>query len=949
MVDTKKLRIKAVADGMIPSVELVLAKPLAWLAHQGLVEYTLDVISNVDPSADIGRFDLLILMRACMPDALALVKSANEQGVPVIYAIDDDFEALDRSTPLGRHYHETRAWPRLLEICARASQVWAFSEPLRAKIAHVQPCIVVPPALASLELITRLREERPSAPVGPQRIGYGASNYHADDVSAISGALIRLLDELPDLQIDFIDVKPAGLVGRKRVFWYPKVNSVNEYYELALSRNWTVGIAPLGRNPANDAKTDNKYREYAAMGVPGVYADAPPYWGSVINGFNGIIAGDEQEWYLAIRALLTDREFAEGIVCRARGDVTARYGIDKVSRLYLELMHSAVARPIHVLVYAADIPTTDIDITRPFNRLKSEGRIDWRLIPYKSIANSVDLAWADILVVSRVHDQPALEVIERAKRENGLPVIFSWDDDFFSIPESLGALARHHRDPENVRCLETTLRAADLVKASTPLIEAKSLAHNPNVITAPYGFDFSQVRGSRAMRVGNGDEIVVGFFGTISHAGALEALLGALRIIARDNGNVRFEFFGPRTPLLESLPRTTFLPYAESAEESLRTLANRGWDIGVAPLERNDFNRAKLPTKYRDYSACHIAGVYSRVDPYEDVVTEEVTGLLVDNKEADWVRAINRLVRDASLRRAIASEAHAHVRNWFSLDQSVEVWRQILRRFADVLADPAEQADKQRKRMLALEAREAHLYYQVRVLREASNALLHAHLNPFPPAGSLLGRLRRYLFMKLRNLGTATPFASVSMPAPGEPVLALARIGALKGAEGDSIPLLGPNLQTMPFVEYPICERAFGGNRIRLATAALVPTLSGHIGIEIVTPGDKIHCHVLTPIEHMDPGQVAHFSIPEMRVDRAGWRIRCFARNSASPIHIYLRNIKGVGEPAQSLLLFSLEYESAERARTDEDGLITKQFVQTAGKVQKKHPRARAAKNPKIR
>jgi glycosyltransferase involved in cell wall biosynthesis len=768
-----------------------------------------------------------------------------------------------------------------------SDQVWAFSEPLKAKISSVRERVVVPPAIASIENIEALLSPRTGEPSVPV-IGYAGSRYHARDVDEIAPALLRLLEEFPTLEMEFVDAKPETLAAHPRVRHFPKLDGLDRYYAFVSKRNWTAGIAPLRRSADNDAKTDNKYREYAALGVPGVYADAPPYWGSVIDGFNGLVAHDLDDWYARLRTLIGDSRMRADIAANARADVYKRYGLQRVAERYLNLIRSAVNPALKVLVHAAAIPTTDIDIVRPLRRLAEEGAVDFEIVPYRASASNSQLADADVLVISRVHDASVLKLFREAKSRHGLPVVFSWDDDFFAIPESLGDLARHHRHPEIIAGLETLLSEADLVKASTPLIEKRTRQYTDRVVRMPYGFDFSQVRGTSSQRAKSDSSVVIGFFGTVSHAAALEGLVAALKIIAKRNTETRFEFFGPRTPILESLPRATFIPYADSSEESIRTLATRGWDVGLAPLEINDFNRAKLPTKYRDYSACHIAGVYSRIDPYTDVVLEGTTGLLVDNERDQWVEALSRLVDDAALRRSIAANAHAHVRSELSLECAVEDWRGLLTRFARDSDSDTEALARARKRVELLRDEVAFLSGQLDSLRTASTALTQAYLQPLPPAATLGGRLRRYVLHKLTNLPGAAPIARVAVPPANASVRALAfAAGFAPGPHAGDGLRLSANLQQAAFLEYALPVVPHPVRIVKLAVAALVPCLDGLLGIEIVTPADTIHYHATLPCAQVDCSQIAVFRVPVMSSAEPGWRIRCFARGSVSPLHVY--------------------------------------------------------------
>lgn len=880
-----KFRVLAVADGMIPSVELVLERPLSYLANEGEIEFSLHTIEDADGiGRELDRCDLLVLMRACQANALALVKAARARSLPVVYAIDDDFESLDPATPLGRHYRDSGAWPRLLDICGLCDQVWAFSNVLKRKILPRQRNVVVPPAIASLESIGEIRSAvgGSAASKADVCIGYAASLLHSTDIEDIAPVLLGLMEEYPQVRIELIGVRSELLAANPRVSHFPSLPGIQKYYEFVLGRCWDVGIAPLLRSPANDAKTDNKYREYAALGIPAVYADAPPYWRSVIDGYNGLVAGSHSDWRDCLTRLIQDKTLADRIAVNAIADVRHRYGLPNVARKYLDLMRSAIEPRRKVLVIAAPIATTAIDITLPFEQLESEGKLEWRTKDGAEVTPE-DLAWADLLVISRLSDPPTLLAARRARNDYGLPVVFSWDDDFFVIPDSIGAVAKYHKDPVILKGLEELLSSADLVKASTLRIEQRSKAYNANVVRHHYGFDFSQLDDLPQTGTRDPGAVTIGFFGSADHSKALETLLDALHEVARLVPQARFEFFGPRTARLEGLPNTSFIPFSASSRDSLRTLATRHWDIGLAPLEISDFNRAKLPTKYRDYGACHIAGVYTRIDPYEAVVEEGRTGFLVDNDKQSWVGAIMRLVEARDLRSYIAANAHAHVRNELSLEQAVEAWRSILSAVAPTLDAGPAITERHARRQAMLELRVEHLARQVDALKESGRRLLmlegrSAYRNPRSRA--LVHRvINRLITMYLRR----SPIHASVGPIHAE---ALEFAQEIHGSAAGVTYELSANLQGVPFVEYAVKSVGAEVSSMRVAFAATVPTLAGYLGMELVSPADEIYDHVVLPIESLYPDLLVDFEMKAPTKLGKGWRVRFFARESQSPIFV---------------------------------------------------------------
>ena len=72
------------------------------------------------------------------------------------------------------------------------------------------------------------------------------------------------------------------------------------------------------------------------------------------------------------------------------------------------------------------------------------------------------------------------------------------------------------------------------------------------------------------------------------------------------------------------------------------------FDFAVAPLDlSNKLNHAKSYLKYLEYSAMGLPSIFTRIEPYEQVVDNGVNGILVsDNSTKEWEDAIFSLSVD---------------------------------------------------------------------------------------------------------------------------------------------------------------------------------------------------------------------------------------------------------------------------------------------------------------
>lgn len=138
-----------------------------------------------------------------------------------------------------------------------------------------------------------------------------------------------------------------------------------------------------------------------------------------------------------------------------------------------------------------------------------------------------------------------------------------------------------------------------------------------------------------------------------------------------------------RRPGLEQLELVTVSNHPDAdvqweLEAARRVVASS--DVGAVPTRRDETALAKSSNRVVSFMALGLPVVADRIDAYEQVIPDGVTGFLCDSPE-DWERSLLAL-RSAELRREIARRARARIDPEFRLETAVDCWLDVLRPFA---------------------------------------------------------------------------------------------------------------------------------------------------------------------------------------------------------------------------------------------------------------------------
>jgi GT2 family glycosyltransferase/glycosyltransferase involved in cell wall biosynthesis len=280
-------------------------------------------------------------------------------------------------------------------------------------------------------------------------------------------------------------------------------------------------------------------------------------------------------------------------------------------------------------------------------------------------ADRAQLAKCDIVIAQRdaLRADEAFSVVARCK-DLSIPFLYELDDHLLDVPASIDPTGLYTGARE---AIELQLRSADVILTPTPTLAKELSAYNANVVVHANAIDefhlLSRAGPSRKAISEASDSMTIDclFMGTRGHAEDLAFVDSALEEALRLEPRLRFTTIGcpPPSPRWRSLEVPRNLDYPAFGSW-FRAQAHQ-FTFAVAPLLDTTFNRRKSGLKFLEYASVGLPGLFSSLNPFQDIVEHQRTGLLVENAGAAWVEAVVKMAQDTGLRSRIAHESHAEV------------------------------------------------------------------------------------------------------------------------------------------------------------------------------------------------------------------------------------------------------------------------------------------------
>jgi glycosyltransferase involved in cell wall biosynthesis len=263
-------------------------------------------------------------------------------GKPNIYELDDNLFELPINTPEGIYHLAPERFVQLEKYIKNANLVRVYSSPLETSVRSYTSKVKFINAPVNLSSIPSSAPKRRSRKI---KIVFSTSRTISDELSKIFVKdMIRVINEFGNtIEVHFWGFMPEELKGFPSVKFHRFMPNYQKYMRNIYGQGYDIGLAPMKNDVFHNSKTNNKFREYGACWIAGIYSNSEVYSNCVEDGVTGVlVSNNEGEWYKAIVRMMKDVEMRKAIQMQARAVVEKEYSLDIFAEILMNDINSVL-------------------------------------------------------------------------------------------------------------------------------------------------------------------------------------------------------------------------------------------------------------------------------------------------------------------------------------------------------------------------------------------------------------------------------------------------------------------------------------------------------------------------------------------------------------------------------------------------------------------------------
>jgi glycosyltransferase involved in cell wall biosynthesis len=330
-----RTKILAIIPNIMPSTIILVVDPLMWLLSSGRIELRVRLEKLDARSSDLVWADLIVFCRNTEP-AYDFAERTLEIEKPYIYELDDNLFELSPTAQGAKYHLAPERVAQLEKYITHASLVHVYSRPLETRIRQITSNVKLLKAPVNLDGI--FPASPPKRDLHKIKILFTTSRTASDNLSQIFiKDLIRILVEYGgQVEAHFWGYMPEQLREFPSVKFHRFISNYKEYMQAIYAGGYDIGLAPVKDDLFHNSKTNNKFREYGACWIAGIYSNAEVYSHCVEDGKTGLlISNEEGAWYSALNRLINDLPLRQRIQESARTFVEKEYSLNTYALSFL--------------------------------------------------------------------------------------------------------------------------------------------------------------------------------------------------------------------------------------------------------------------------------------------------------------------------------------------------------------------------------------------------------------------------------------------------------------------------------------------------------------------------------------------------------------------------------------------------------------------------------------